>query len=239
MRPAFSLRPSHYLDFDSFERYLHRSVNVTFIGTSFWSKRLKVLPTLRWRILLLASAAAILAVHNQSLSRAPQARTAIAGPAAIYPDASVTPGATNPNVTEDNIEQTICVQGFTKTIRPQVAITNRIKRQQMKAYHDTVSQSPPLPVVGKRADTSKCVDHSADRRCYELDHLISLELGGCPDCLTNLWPEAYNPKPGAHEKDKVENFLHRQVCSGAMTLDEAQHEIVQDWYKVYEDNHLH
>ena len=199
-------------------------------------------PRLNWAGWLLTSAAAMFAAHNHSLSQAPQAETATAthaGSATIYPDPSITPGATNPNVTQDNIRQTICVQGFTKTIRPPVAVTSKIKSQQLKAYHDTVPQSPPLPVVAKKADTSKCVEHSADPRCYELDHLISLELGGCPDCVSNLWPEPYNPKPGAHEKDKVENFLHRQVCSGAITLDEAQHEIVQDWYKVYQGNHLH
>lgn len=40
-------------------------------------------------------------------------------------------------------------------------------------------------------------------------------------------------KPGAKEKDIVENYLHRQVCSGAMTLAEAQKVILTDWYKVY------
>lgn len=157
---------------------------------------------------------------------------------AIYPNPSLTPGATNPNVSQDNIQQTICVKGFTKTIRPPVSVTNQIKKQQMLAYHDRSRQSPALPMKGRTADTSKCVDHSNDARCYELDHLISLELGGCPDCVTNLWPQPYSPKPGAHEKDKVENFLHNQVCSGAMTLQEAQRQIVQDWYKVYRDNHL-
>ncbi len=199
-------------------------------------------PRLKSSILLVTSAAAMWAAQNRSFPQSPQADTATVthvGPATIYPDPSTTPGATNPNVTQDKIQQTICVQGFTKTIRPPVTVTNKIKKQQMKAYHDTVPQSTPLPVLGKTADTSKCIEHSADPRCYELDHLISLELGGCPDCVTNLWPEPYNPKPGAHEKDKVENFLHSQVCSGAITLQEAQQAIVGDWYKVYKDKHLH
>jgi hypothetical protein len=49
---------------------------------------------------------------------------------------------------------------------------------------------------------------------YEEDHLISLELGGHPTSEKNLWPEAYKPKPGAREKDRVENFLHDEVCAG-------------------------
>ena len=68
---------------------------------------------------------------------------------------------------------------------------------------------------------------------YEEDHFISLELGGSPTDPRNLWPEPYGPKPGAREKDAVENYLHKQVCSGAMTLAQAQRAITTDWYKVY------
>jgi hypothetical protein len=53
---------------------------------------------------------------------------------------------------------------------------------------------------------------------YELDHLIPLELGGSND-VKNLWPEA---APGYREKDIEENFLHREVCSGRMSLEVAQ-----------------
>ena len=67
---------------------------------------------------------------------------------------------------------------------------------------------------------------------YEIDHLISLELGGTND-EKNLWPQPYFPKPGAKEKDVVENTLHRLVCSGAITLQDAQHAISTDWYDVY------
>jgi hypothetical protein len=68
---------------------------------------------------------------------------------------------------------------------------------------------------------------------YEVDHLISLELGGSND-ISNLWPEAANPRPGYHEKDKVENYLHKQVCDGKMSLEEAQRLIAGDWLSVYE-----
>jgi hypothetical protein len=66
----------------------------------------------------------------------------------------------------------------------------------------------------------------------EIDHLISLELGGSND-PKNLWPEPYAPKPGAREKDQVEDELHRQVCAGAVPLAAAQREISTDWYAVY------
>lgn len=68
---------------------------------------------------------------------------------------------------------------------------------------------------------------------YEEDHFISLDLGGNPTDPRNLWPQSYKPKPGAGEKDVVERYLHAQVCSGRMTLTDAQHAIVADWYELY------
>jgi hypothetical protein len=68
---------------------------------------------------------------------------------------------------------------------------------------------------------------------YEVDHFVSLELGGSND-ISNLFPEAAEPKPGFHEKDRVENYLHDQVCRGALTLAEAQREIATNWLAVYE-----
>ena len=67
---------------------------------------------------------------------------------------------------------------------------------------------------------------------YELDHFISLELGGS-NAVTNLWPELYGPAPGAHEKDQTENYLHTQMCTGKMTMAQAQTAIRTDWYAVY------
>lgn len=67
---------------------------------------------------------------------------------------------------------------------------------------------------------------------YEVDHLISLELGGSND-IANLWPQPAEPKPGFHEKDKVENYTHDQVCSHAWTLQEAQDRIASNWFDIY------
>ena len=60
---------------------------------------------------------------------------------------------------------------------------------------------------------------------YEVDHLISLELGGS-NSIKNLWPEK---QPGARSKDKLENSLHKQVCDGTISLPTAQREIVKWW----------
>lgn len=67
---------------------------------------------------------------------------------------------------------------------------------------------------------------------YEVDHLISLELGGSND-ISNLWPEAASPTPGFHQKDQVENYMHDQVCSGKVTLQQAQIDIATNWVALY------
>jgi hypothetical protein len=51
---------------------------------------------------------------------------------------------------------------------------------------------------------------------YEVDHDVPLEAGGSND-IANLWPEAAEPRPGFHEKDQVENYLHDQGCAGTMS----------------------
>jgi hypothetical protein len=68
--------------------------------------------------------------------------------------------------------------------------------------------------------------------CCEVDHLIALSLGGSND-MRNLWPQPYEPRPGAHEKDVLENFLHRAVCSQAMKLGAAQRAIATNWIQAY------
>jgi hypothetical protein len=69
---------------------------------------------------------------------------------------------------------------------------------------------------------------------YEIDHLIPLELGGA-DTIANLWPEPATPLPGFHQKDALENELHRLACRGQVRLDSAQAWIAHDWYAAYRD----
>ena len=74
------------------------------------------------------------------------------------------------------------------------------------------------------------VTHCSGKR-YEIDHLVSLELGGS-NALSNLWPK---PEPQAREmKDKVEDWSHAQVCSGKIPLTAAQHWISTNWYALWE-----
>jgi hypothetical protein len=143
----------------------------------------------------------------------PPAPTKTAGCASIggLPDAGCTPGAVDPAVTQDTILQTICIANYTTKVRPPTSYTTPLKRTLMLAY-------------GYAGQTL------AD---YELDHLISLELGGAPRDPANLWPEPWTGLANARQKDVVENSLHSQVCSGALTLADAQQQIATDWLAVY------
>ena len=127
----------------------------------------------------------------------------------ILPDPRCTPGVADPSVTQDNIDSTICVSGYTKTVRPPVSVTEPQKLESMKAYGFDDSPSN-----------------------YEFDHLIPLEVGGAPDDIRNLWPE---PHPSSFDKDRFENYLHEQVCLGAVDLKTAQNEIASNWFKYWED----
>lgn len=122
------------------------------------------------------------------------------------PDPKCTPGSINPNVKQKNIKNTICVSGFSKNIRPPVSYTNPLKVKLMHSYGFTDSRSN-----------------------YELDHLIPLSIGGSPKSVTNLWPEPGYGQYDYHIKDRYENYLHRAVCSGKISLEEAQKDIAYNW----------
>jgi 5-methylcytosine-specific restriction endonuclease McrA len=67
---------------------------------------------------------------------------------------------------------------------------------------------------------------------HEVDHLISLELGGS-NAIANLWPEPYAGRWGARTKDVLENRLHALVCSGQLALPVAQHMEATNWVAAY------
>ena len=128
--------------------------------------------------------------------------------APLLPDSKMTPGATLP-VTRDDI----CVPGYTQKVRN---VPADVKRQIYTEY------GIPSHKPGE----------------YEVDHLISLELGGS-NSIKNLWPQSYLTQPwNAHVKDALENELHSEVCSGTLDLAAAQHEISTDWIAAYK-KHFH
>jgi hypothetical protein len=68
---------------------------------------------------------------------------------------------------------------------------------------------------------------------YEIDHLISLELGGS-NAVSNLWPEPNDhPRGYLNSKDILENRLHDMVCSGQLSLSVAQARIASNWVALY------
>ena len=138
--------------------------------------------------------------------------------ASDLPDPRLTPGAINPDVTQENIQRTICVKGFAKTIRPPANFTNKLKKQQIQQYG----------YVDK------------DPRLYEEDHLLALSIGGAPWDKKNLWPEPRNSEWGAAKKDQLELVLYHMVCANEIGLKVAQQEMVTDWigaWKKYVPSH--
>jgi hypothetical protein len=70
-------------------------------------------------------------------------------------------------------------------------------------------------------------------REYEVDHLISLELGGS-NSVKNLWPQSYRTSPwNAKVKDTLENRLHGMICHGEISMETAQNAIKKDWIAAY------
>ena len=96
------------------------------------------------------------------------------------------------------------MRGWTRTIRPPSSYTSPLKLRQMRDYG--ASGSP---------------------NGYQEDHLISLELGGHPTDPRNLWPE---PRPRAEQVDGIENELNDRICSGSISLAEAQERIRKEKY---------
>jgi hypothetical protein len=118
------------------------------------------------------------------------------------PDSTCTPGAVR---TTDLAS--ICHGGSTKQYRPSTTYTNRLKQQQIVEYG--------------------YVDTNLSD--YEEDHLISLELGGDGTNPKNLWPEPHTGPFNGFDKDKVENWLHKQICTNAISVEDAQKGIAENW----------
>jgi len=113
----------------------------------------------------------------------------------------------NPAVTQETVETTICVPGWTRGARPSSSYTRRVK------IALTRELAIPQEMLGD----------------FELDHRIPLGLGGAPYEPSNLelqpWDEAF-------EKDRKEACLARAVCAGRLALDEARRRIWTDWRSV-------
>jgi hypothetical protein len=123
----------------------------------------------------------------------------------------VPPGALNADVQQPNIATTICVPGWTATVRPSTGYTDGLKRKLLRDRDLPVEQAP----------------------LYELDHLVPLALGGSPRDPKNLWLQPWDGEWGARTKDRLERKLQLLVCRGAITLQEARDAIRTNWINAF------
>lgn len=130
-------------------------------------------------------------------------------------DKIATPGALNLAVTQANIHTTICVPGWTKTVRPSTYYTNSLKKKQLSGTASGGVYKSDLPMTA-----------------FEEDHRVPLALGGSPKDPKNLWPQPWTGQAGnAKNKDVIETSLHRSVCSGRLTLQQGREVFLGDYSK--------
>lgn len=124
----------------------------------------------------------------------------------FVPDPLRTPGDVLPVTAKD-----VCVPGYSKRVRD-------------------------VPIEVKRMVYASYGIHERQPGEYEIDHLISLQLGGS-NSIRNLWPESFRTSPwNAYVKDALEDELHRRVCAGTLDLTKAQQIIAHNWvigYRIY------
>jgi len=113
----------------------------------------------------------------------------------------------NPDVTQETVASTICMPGYTRSLRPASSYTQAIKRRLLREAGLRESQQSD----------------------YELDHRVPLALGGHPRKLSNLALQPWAGEHGATRKDLLEVRLQRLVCHGQLSLHAAQVCIAEDW----------
>jgi hypothetical protein len=122
------------------------------------------------------------------------------------------PGAVFAEVQQTNIKATICVPGWTATVRPSTSYTQGVKHKMLRDAG--VPESEAIK--------------------YELDHFVPLALGGHPRSIDNLWLQRWDGSWNARVKDRLERALQVKVCAGQIALDAARMAIEQDWKRAYE-----
>lgn len=130
------------------------------------------------------------------------------------PDPKLTPGATDPEVNESNIKESICkVTHFTWTEghAPPPSFLEGIEKEQLKQYGYS----------------------DENMKHYQMDHLIPTSLGGNPTDLKNIWPQVLVTKWSARRKDYLEEVMHGKVCKGEVNLKEAQEMFRTNWIEGY------
>lgn len=113
----------------------------------------------------------------------------------------------DPDVRQATIARTICMPGYTKSVRPSTVYTSGVKRRLLR-------------------EAGVDASHAGD---YELDHVVPLALGGHPRSLENLRLQPWEGSAGAKRKDRIEVKMQCLVCAGRLPLASAQQAIYADW----------
>jgi hypothetical protein len=119
--------------------------------------------------------------------------------------------ALNADVTQGTIQETICVPGYTASVRPSTSFTNGVKTRLLREQGLPASAAPE----------------------YELDHRVPLALGGHPRSLKNLVLQRWAGEDGAKKKDRLERKLQQLVYAYAVQLEVARRAIFFDWQTAY------
>lgn len=141
-------------------------------------------------------------------------------PVTRLPDPKITPGLERAT---DKTDIYIC--GTTKGTRHS---TKEIRKKLTQSIKEKVYVQYHL----KSHTDGQC---NGVKQFCQVDHLVSLELGGNPDDLSNLWVQPYEGEWNAHDKDRLENELHKQVCLGNMDLVDVQNRIKTNWIQLYKE----
>jgi hypothetical protein len=113
-------------------------------------------------------------------------------------------GRTNPAVTQATVHSTICVSGYTATIRPPWSVTSKVKAEMAAEQHVAVAD-----VI--------------------LDHVVPLEGGGAPGSLTDHRNFMLQPRAQSYVKDRLEDEMRDDICSGRVLLHTAQVAMADGW----------
>jgi hypothetical protein len=158
-------------------------------------------PTVARRIATACTALSLTFVPLTGTADAATVRATIVTGGWAIPNAHATPG-----VVATTSAKKVCTTGYAASVRHVTTATkNKIYAEYGITHHITYQ--------------------------YEIDHDISLELGGS-NSIANLWPEP-NDRKTSNAKDKLENRLHSLVCSGQLSLKSAQRAIRGNWTKAY------
>ncbi|MEO7117290.1 MAG: hypothetical protein ABIZ18_15725 [Caldimonas sp.] len=168
--------------------------------------------SLLFAALLLSACASVEAPTSQQVPETAVAKPAEHGaPAAHRSPFKEPPGLLLAEVTQANIDRTICVSGWTATVRPSTSFTRGLKR-----------------IMLARAGLP-----TNDAIKYELDHFVPLAIGGHPRSEDNLWLQRWDGAWNARVKDRLEHKLKLMVCAGQITLSTARAAVQDDWHAAY------